>query len=220
MTTISPNSASTGAQGGSEESQKGLTANYELFLRILTTQIQNQDPLDPLDSAEYTSQLVQYTNVEQTIQTNKNLEQLIAMQQSSHTLNYVNYIGNEVSADASTTTLSNGKASWSVEVSEHASGEYEIRNSSGNVVYSGETELDAGAGKFEWDGLTNSGSQAVNGNYSVQFNLKDGDGRPEQVSTLVKGVVDSVDWSTGELFLSVGGRDIPVSSVKSVSRPS
>ncbi|MEP2706353.1 MAG: flagellar hook capping FlgD N-terminal domain-containing protein [Roseibium sp.] len=220
MTTISPNSSSTGAQGGSEESQKGLTANYELFLRILTTQIQNQDPLDPLDSAEYTSQLVQYTNVEQTIQTNKNLEQLIAMQQSSHTMNYVSYIGNEVTADASTAILSNGQASWSVDIDEFASGEYEIRNSAGEVVYKGETELKAGVGKFEWDGLTTSGAQAVDGSYSVQFNLKNGEGRPEPVSTVIKGIVDSVDWSSGDLFLKVGGRDIPVSSVKSVSRPS
>ncbi|MEP3048227.1 MAG: flagellar hook capping FlgD N-terminal domain-containing protein [Roseibium sp.] len=219
MTTIS-SSASAGLQGGSETSQQGLTANYELFLRILTTQVQNQDPLDPMDSAEYTSQLVQYTNVEQTIQTNKNLEQLIAMQQSSHTMNYVSYIGNEVTADASTAILSNGQASWSVDIDEFGSGTYEIRNSAGSVVYTGETELNAGAGTFEWDGLTNSGSQAVNGTYSVHFNLQNGEGRQEPVSTVVKGIVDSVDWSSGDLFLKVGGRDIPVSSVKSVSRPS
>ena len=218
MTTIGA-SSSAAEHSQSAQSQKGLTANYELFLSILTTQIQNQDPLDPMDSAEYTSQLVQYTNVEQTIQTNKNLESLIAMQQSSHTMNYVSYIGNEITADASTAVLSNGKASWSVEVDEYASGAYEIRNSTGAVVYTGEASLNAGNSTFEWDGLTSSGSQAVDGVYSVHFNLKNGEGRQETVSTIMKGVVDSVDWSSGSLFLKVGDRDIPVTAVQSVSKP-
>ncbi|MDN3720360.1 flagellar hook capping FlgD N-terminal domain-containing protein [Roseibium salinum] len=73
MTTVSP-ATSTTAQSESAASQSGLMANYDLFLSILTTQIQNQDPLDPMDSAEFTTQLVQYSSVEQAIQQNKNLE--------------------------------------------------------------------------------------------------------------------------------------------------
>ncbi|WP_209000805.1 flagellar hook capping FlgD N-terminal domain-containing protein [Labrenzia sp. DG1229] len=70
MTTVS-SSTTAAAQSSSTASQSGLMANYELFLSILTTQIQNQDPLDPMDSAEYTNQLVQYSNVEQSIQQNR-----------------------------------------------------------------------------------------------------------------------------------------------------
>lgn len=217
MTTVN-SSTSLGTSSSAESAQTGLTANYELFLRILTTQVQNQDPLDPMDSAEYTSQLVQYTNVEQSIQTNKKLEELIAMQESSHTMNYVNYIGKEISADASTALLSNGYAEWSVEVDEYAAGTYEIRNGSGAVVYTGETSLDAGKSKIEWNGLADSGSRAVDGTYSIHFNLKDGDGRQETVTTAVKGVVDSVDWSSGQLLLKVGDQDIPISAVVAVSQ--
>ncbi|MES0811639.1 flagellar hook capping FlgD N-terminal domain-containing protein [Roseibium sp. SCPC15] len=218
MTTVS-SSTGTNAQSASSTSQSGLMANYELFLSILTTQIQNQDPLDPMDSAEYTGQLVQYSNVEQSIQQNRNLESIIASLKSSQSLSYVSYIGNEVKADASTTTLSSSKATWNYEISEAASGTFEIRNSSGAVVYSGETSLEAGKGKFEWNGETDSGSQAVDGLYSISFNVKDASSRPEKVKTELSGVVESVDWSSGEAILRVGSQDIPVSSVISVSKP-
>ncbi len=218
MTTIS-STAAAAAQSGSAGSQTGLMANYELFLSILTTQIQNQDPLDPMDSAEYTSQLVQYSNVEQAIQQNKNLENIIATLESNQSLGYVSYIGNEVTADASSTLLSGGQASWGYELNEAASGTFEIRNASGSVVYSGEVDLQAGPGTFNWAGQMDEGGDAADGVYSIAFNVRDAGGRPEKVSTAVKGIVDSVDWSSGQAVLNVDGRDVPVSSVLSVSRP-
>ncbi len=219
MSTIS-SATSTTSQSKSATSQNGLMANYELFLSILTTQIQNQDPLDPMDSSEYTSQLVQYSNVEQSIQQNKNLEEIIASLQSSQSMAYVSYIGNEVTADASSTLLSGGQASWNYEIKEAASGTYEVRNSSGDVVYTGEAELKAGSGTISWGGQTDKGGQAADGVYSISFNMKDAGSRVEKVTTATKGIVDSVDWSSGEAVLSVDGQKIPVSAVISVSRPS
>jgi len=219
MTTIS-SASGTSTQSSAATSSAGLIADYDLFLRILTTQIQNQDPLDPLDAAEYTSQLVQYSNVEQAIKQNQNLENIMATLQANAGMSYVSYIGNEVTADASTTTLSGSKASWSYDVAEDATGTFEIRNSSGAIVYSGEVELDAGEGTFNWNGQTNSGQQAISGLYTISFNVKDASSRPETVKTTVSGIVDSVDWSSGEAVLKVGGQEFPVSSVVSVSRPS
>lgn len=219
MTTISSTSAAT-AESSSSASQSGLIANYELFLNILTTQIQNQDPLDPLDSAEYTSQLVEYSNVEQSIKQNQNLEEIISALQSSQSLSYVNYIGNEVTADASTTTLTGSEASWDYDITEAASGTFEIRNSSGAVVFSGDVELDAGEGTFKWNGQTDSGQDAVDGLYTISFDVKDASSRAETVRTNVSGVVDSVDWSSGEPILQVGNQQFPVSAVISVSKPS
>jgi flagellar basal-body rod modification protein FlgD len=219
MTTVSSSTAAS-AQSNSATSQSGLMANYELFLSILTTQIQNQDPLDPMDSAEYTNQLVQYSNVEQSIQQNKSLESIIATLESNQSMSYVSYIGNEVTADASTTTLSGSQASWAYDINEDATGTFEIRNSSGAVVYSGDADLSAGSGTFNWNGQTDTGGQAVDGLYTIAFDVKDASSRPETVTTSVKGIVDSVDWSSGEAILKVGGSEIPVSSVTSVSSPS
>ncbi|QFT30714.1 flagellar hook capping FlgD N-terminal domain-containing protein [Roseibium porphyridii] len=219
MTVIS-SATSTAAESASTTSQNGLMANYELFLSILTTQIQNQDPLDPMDSAEYTNQLVQYSNVEQSIQQNKNLESIIASLESNQSMSYVSYIGNEITADASSTLLSGSAASWGYELQEDASGSFEIRNSSGDLVYSGEVELKAGSGTFNWAGQTDAGTDAADGVYSISFDLRDANSRPEKVTTAVSGIVDSVDWSSGSAVLSVDGRSVPVSSVLSVSRPS
>ena len=219
MTTI--NSTSAAASGSSAAgSQAGLIADYELFLSILTTQIQNQDPLDPLDSAEYTTQLVQYSNVEQSIKQNQNLEDIIATLQSNQSLSYVSYIGNEVTADASTTTLSGSQASWTYNISEDATGTFEIRNASGAVVYSDEVEFEAGSGTFNWDGRTDTGQQAVDGLYTISFDVKDASSRPETVRTTISGIVDSVDWSSGEAVLKVGSQEFPVSAVQAVARPS
>jgi len=219
MAAVSSATSST-ALTNSTTSQQGLMASYELFLSILTTQIQNQDPLDPMDSAEYTNQLVQYSNVEQAIQQNKNLESIISTLQSNQSMGYVSYIGNEVSADASATTLSGGEARWNYSIKEDAAGTFEIRNSTGAIVYSGEVSLKAGSGTFVWDGRTDSGDEAVDGVYSISFDVQDAGSRSERVTTALTGIVDSVDWSTGEPILKVGGQSIPVSSVTSVSKPS
>ncbi len=219
MTTVS-SSTTTAAQSSSTASQSGLMANYELFLSILTTQIQNQDPLDPMDSAEYTNQLVQYSNVEQSIQQNKNLEQILASLSSTMSMSYVSYIGNEVVADASTTTLSGSQASWDYELGGSATGTYEIYNSSGLMVYRGDADLQAGKGTISWNGQLTAGGKAADGLYTIAFDVNDADGNRENVLIETKGVVDSVDLSGNEVILNVGGQKIPVSSVTSVSAPS
>ncbi|MEL7528010.1 MAG: flagellar hook capping FlgD N-terminal domain-containing protein [Pseudomonadota bacterium] len=219
MTTVSSSTSGT-SQSTSTASQSGLMANYELFLSILTTQIQNQDPLDPMDSAEYTSQLVQYSNVEQSIQQNKNLEEIIAMLGSNMSMSYVGYIGNEVTADASTTTLSGGQATWNYDVSEDATGTYEVRNSSGVVVYTGDADLRAGSGTVTWNGQLSAGGEAADGLYTISFDVRDAASNRETVRTETKGIVDSVDLSGSEVVLKIGSQSVPISSVTSVSAPS
>lgn len=218
--TIVSSTSSTPAAGSAVASQDSLIADYELFLSILTTQIQNQDPLDPLDSSEFTNQLVQYSSVEQSIKQNQNLEEMISLIKSDQSLGYVSYIGNEITADASTTTLSGSQASWAYEIDEAASGTFQIRNSSGEVVYSGDAQFEAGSGTFTWEGQTDVGQNAPDGLYTISFDMKDANSRPEPVRTNVTGIVDSVDWSNGDIVLSVDGQDFPVSAVTAVSRPS
>ncbi|GAA0775447.1 flagellar hook assembly protein FlgD [Roseibium denhamense] len=218
--TIVSSSTTTTTQSAASASQTGLDANYDLFLSILTTQIQNQDPLDPMDSAEYTSQLVEYSAVEQSIKTNENLEDMMALLETNQNMGYLNFLGAEVTADASSAILAGGETSWQYEVAEDAAGKFEIRNSSGTVVYSGDIELPSGSGTIPWDGTTDSGATAANGTYTIHFDLLDSAGRQEPVKTVVQGVVDGLDMSSGEAILSVDGREIPVSKVQSVSTAS
>ncbi len=216
MTEVS--AASSTAGSSSQAASRSLIGNYDLFLSILTTQIQNQDPLDPLDSAEYTSQLVQYSSVEQAIQTNTHLEQLLATMQKTQASSYVNYLGSEVTAAGGTTMLTDGDpAKWHYSLAESASGTVEISNSAGAVVFSDEISLAAGSNTYYWDGVSSSGVNSPDGAYTISFNLKDANGKAEGVSIEVSGIVDEVDLSTGTPFLKIGDVRVPISAVKRVS---
>lgn len=215
MTTVTSSTAGT-TQTASQTSQAGLSANYELFISMLTTQIQNQDPLDPLDSAEYTNQLVQYSSVEQSIQTNQNLEKMLSLLSSNQSTAYVSYIGNEVTAAGGTTMFDNGSATWAYDVKEDAAGTVEVLDEFGQVVYTGEVELKAGGGKYVWNGELDNGGTASDGAYTIRLDVKDGSGNAEPASIEVTGVVDGIDFSGEVPFLKIGDISIPVSAVKSV----
>src|SRR3546814_2114664 len=100
MTSVSPIDTS-GAKSAS--SLNKLNSNFDMFLTLLTTQLKNQDPLDPMDNAEMTNQLVQFANVEQQIAQNTNLEQMIMLLNAQSAASSVAYIGKDVQYTASTT---------------------------------------------------------------------------------------------------------------------
>src|SRR5262249_19766514 len=94
----------------SSAATKSLTDNYQTFLTLLTTQLKNQDPLNPMDSSQFTTQLVQFSSVEQQIQQNKNLETLIGAQTAYAANSAVNYIGHTVAATSDQVALANHSA--------------------------------------------------------------------------------------------------------------
>ncbi len=134
-----------------------LNENFDLFLSLLTTQLQNQDPLDPMDTSEMTSQLVQFSSVEQTIATNTNLEQLIALTKSQTSGNAVDYIGKEVEALSTASKIANGgSTSWRYSLANPSSEvTLTVIDSSGAAVYTETMANDAGTFDFTWDGTGN-----------------------------------------------------------------
>ncbi|ADZ69570.1 flagellar hook assembly protein FlgD [Polymorphum gilvum] len=218
MAEVGSTTSASATTSSSSKSRETLLGSYDLFLTLLTTQIKNQDPLDPLDTAQFTNQLVQYSSVEQSILTNTYLEQLMASVKSGQASGYVSYLGAEVTASGDTAMLESGSASWAYKVSEDATGFVKIRNSDGAVVYEGEVDLAAGSGTYTWDGKTSTGGTAADGAYTISFSVFDGAGKAETVTTKVSGIVDKVDISSGEAFLKIGAVRVPVSSVTSVAR--
>lgn len=201
-------------------SQTALSNNYELFLRILTTQIKEQDPLDPVDASEYTSQLVQYSSVEQQIKTNDQLGSLLSAIESSASLNFVNYIGTEIVASGNTAQLAGESASWSYNAPEDGEALIQIVNSLGSVVYEGKHDLQRGKHEFVWDGKGKNGISNPDGNYGIAIYQLDDNGDPAvQVPTEFKGIVDGVEFFGSSAVLTVGGTYVPVSEVYSVRRP-
>jgi flagellar basal-body rod modification protein FlgD len=203
--------------GQASQAQQSIAGDFDAFLSLLTTQLQNQNPLEPLDTNEFTAQLVQFSSVEQSIQQNKNLEQLVALSLTSAFSNTVNYIGKTVVAAGNITQLSNGQATWNYSMPTNApEATITIRDSAGKAVFSQTTQLAAGDQTFNWDGLLADGNQAPDGTYAIEIDAKDADGNRIDVSTEMEGVVEAVDLTGVEPVLTVNGSEIGLSAVKSV----
>jgi flagellar basal-body rod modification protein FlgD len=198
-------------------SGKTLASNFDTFLKLLTAQLQNQDPLEPMDSAKFTEQLVQYSSVEQGIYTNKNLETLIALQQGGGLGSAVSYIGREVAAVNSNAALTGGEANWTYTLPrEAASVSLTVTDANGKTVFSGTGPTAAGSNQVAWDGRTNAGAAAPDGIYTLSVKALDSAGATLTTPITLKGKVDSVSTLNGEVLLSVGGVAIKLNDVTAV----
>jgi flagellar basal-body rod modification protein FlgD len=212
-----PTASSAGAATGTTST--GLANNFQTFLTLLTTQLQNQNPLDPLDTNQFTQQLVQFAGVEQQLRSNDQLASLVKLQTSAQASEALNFVGATAVVDGATTALSAGAATWSLGVSKPSSVTVAISNSAGQTVYSGNYAMNAGEHQsFVWDGRGNDGIQWPNGDYTISATAKDANGQSVAVNTEVLGVVDSADLSTSPPMLSIGGQSFSVDKIKKVVR--
>src|SRR5919206_45605 len=170
-----------------------LAGNFDTFLRILTTQLKNQNPLDPLDTNQFTQQLVQFAGVEQQINMNQQLTSLVALQKANQVTSAMSFLGATATVDGASTKLASGRASWSFSVDKPSTGTITIKDSAGQTAYSGAFPLNAGSQSFVWDGRGTNGTQWPDGAYTLSITAKDASGQSVAVSTTVNGTVDAVD---------------------------
>lgn len=211
---------SNAASSQTTRAGSSLTANFDTFLTLLTAQLQNQDPLEPTDTAEFTRQLVQYSGVEQQINTNKNLETLIAMQQQSAAGLAVSYVGKDVIGPGNTARLSDGAATWHYGVPSGASEvAILVRDANGRVVYAAEGAATPGINGFQWDGNDSRGNPMPDGIYSISVSGRAADGSAVTITPMIRGRVSAVDFVGTEPLLNVNGIGLPMSKVTSVIDP-
>jgi flagellar basal-body rod modification protein FlgD len=208
-------------EAASAAAQKSVNENFDLFLSLLTTQLQNQDPLDPMDTSEMTSQLVQFTSVEQTIATNTNLEQLISLTKSQTSGNAVDYIGKEVEALSTAAKISNGgSGNWRYSLASNASEvTLTVVDSNGTAVYTETVSEEAGTHDFTWDGTETDGSTAPDGTYFLTASALDSKGEKVNTDVRTKGIVDSVDFTADPPILMIGNIPVSLENVTSVTTP-
>ena len=198
--------------GGAE-----LAETFDNFLVLLTTQLQYQDPLSPLDATQFTEQLVQFSGVEQAIATNDKLDDLIALQGGNQLSSAVSYIGKNVKADSDLIVLQNGTATllYGLEGSA-ASTTINIVNDAGQTVRSLAGNTTPGLHELVWDGLDENGQPLPDGTYGLVVNALDANDGPVSVATGTSGRVTGVETQDGDVFLKLGDLLIPLTRVFAV----
>jgi flagellar basal-body rod modification protein FlgD len=221
MTTIPATSAATtGASGvaGTIDNTE-IASNFTTFLQLLTTQLKNQNPLDPLDTNQFTQQLVQFAGVEQQMKSNDQLASLVSLEKSAQASSALAYVGSTVVVDGSTSPLANGNATWTLNVTKPSTATITIKDSTGQTAYTGTYGVNPGNRQFVWNGVGNDGRVWPAGNYTLTATALDANQQSVGISTEVQAVVDSVDLTQTPPVLSINGQDYSLDKVKRIVRP-
>src|SRR5712691_3059792 len=193
--------------------------NFTTFLQLLTTQLKNQNPLDPLDTNQFTQQLVQFAQVEQQLKQNEQLATLVSLEKTAQATTALAYVGQTGAVNGQTAALSNGEATWSLVAPKPVSATVTIKSATGQTAYSGSFTINTGTQNFTWDGRDNNGVQWPDGNYTMSVTAKDASGQSVSIASEVQGVVDSVDVTQSPPVLSIGGQTFTLDKIKRVVRP-
>jgi flagellar basal-body rod modification protein FlgD len=218
-TTTSSSSSSSSSSSASAASLANtqIAGNFQSFLQLLTTQLQNQNPLSPLDTNQFTQQLVEFAGVQQQINTNDSLATLVSLQQTAQSSQALQFVGKTAVVKGSTAALSNNQATWELNVPTASNVTISIANSSGSTVYTNTFAASAGNNQaFNWNGLGSDGTQLPAGNYTLTATGKDPNGATVGITTSVAGVVSSVDLTQSPPLLSIGGQTFTVNQVESI----
>ncbi len=200
-----------------------LAEDFTQFLTLLTTQLQNQDPLSPMDSTEMTNQIVQFSQVEQQINTNQKLDSLIQMELANMANVGLDYVGMDASYLSS-------EASWDgespVRITYAYTGEtapykgtLQILDEEGNVVFEADAGTNTDRNDFVWNGKTTSGETVPAGTYQVEINTVDREDNAVDVTTVVTGEVEGIETQNGVVHLLIGDRAVPLANIINAREP-
>ncbi len=197
---------------------KTLSSDFNTFLKLLTTQLKNQDPTQPLDTNQFTQQLVSFSEVEQAVTANKHLEELVAASGGGNLNAGVGYIGQVIEANGNSGVLSNGVAPFVYDLPSAASkASVVVTDETGQVVFSGNGSVNAGRNLVTWDGKNSkTGATMSDGVYHIAVTATDANGKAITPTTYTSGVVSAITKENGVLTLNVGSLKIPVTDVSGV----
>lgn len=208
-----PGSKPTGA-GGVDAAE--IASNFSQFLQLLTTQLKNQDPLSPMDTNQFTQQLVEFSQVEQQMKTNTSLSTLVSMQQAAQSTEALALVGATVVVNGATSQLANGAANWTLNATKPAKATINIADSTGQNVYTGTFGVNSGPQTFTWDGHGNDGRLWPPGSYTLTASGVDASGQSTAISTQVQAPVDSVDLTQNPPTLSINGQNYTMNQLEKI----
>ena len=199
-----------------------LSQDFDDFLKLLTTQLQNQDPLDPTDTTQFTNQLVGFSQVEQQINLNKKMEDLIGITSSNslqQALGYIGlqatYTGNQIytPGDGGASTI-NYNLSNAVK-----SAKLRIVNESGETVWTSNLPTKAGDSKIEWNGKDSAGKAVAAGTYKALIDAENLGDTKAKIEIKVSSRVTGIETKDGVTNLSMGNFAVPLTKIESADIP-
>lgn len=212
---------STGSASGSSSSSAAnplvsLSSNFNDFLNMLLTQLQNQDPTDPMNTDQFTSELVQFTSVEQQINTNNSLTKLIQLTQGDELLQASSIVGKTVLVNTNQLPLQNGQATLQFTAPAAEPVAVAIYNSAGQQVNTVTLNATAGTNTWTWNGTDSNGNPVPDGTYTVSVYGGPQGATPSALSFAVEGTVTGVSAQNGAVDINMGSTSTSMSNVEQV----
>jgi flagellar basal-body rod modification protein FlgD len=220
-TTASTKTTGSSATSSAESSSAKLTQSYDSFLKLLTTQLQNQDPLSPMESSEFTNQLVQFSQVEQQISQNTKLDKLVSLQNNNQTQASLGFIGLDVEATGNAFTYDGStptKMSYTLPETP-TSTTIQIKNEKGVIVRTMDGARSTSRQEVSWDGKKSDGSAAPAGNYTMSVVAPKSDSKLMTATTSVFGRVSGIESGNGNTTLMMGNTSVKMENVITAQMP-
>ena len=213
VASTSGSSVSSSTSTSSNAALNSLSSNFNSFLQLLMTQLQNQDPTSPMDTSQFTQELVEFSGVQQQVDTNTNLTSLIQLTQGNAVLDGSAINGQQVTATTSAITLQNGSGSINFTAPTAEPALVTVKDSAGDTLDTAVVSANSGNNSWGWNGALTNGGTASSGTYSVSVTDSSGNALP----TSITGVASGVSVNSGTVDVGVGGQSVPLSSVTAVS---
>jgi flagellar basal-body rod modification protein FlgD len=221
--TITVNSVSTTSTPTTSQATKatpttGFGQNFNSFLTLLTAQLKNQDPMSPLDTNQFTQQLVSFSQVEQAINSNSKLDSLISLQSTSEAISSLPLVGKTVEYASATAVLGDSGAKFSYTMpAGAATATLTITDGSGKAVAQIQGDATTGRHDVNWDGRDVNGSALPPGNYTLAVNAFAADKSPVTATITAYGPVSGIEMQSGQPLMNIGGLRIPTTKMLSIN---
>ncbi len=210
--------ATSTSSATTKDAAASLSGNLQDFLKMLMTQLQNQDPTSPMDTQSFTTELVQFASVEQQINTNTSLTQLISLTQSDGLLQASSLVGQTVAVSASRMPLQNGSGGLTFTAGSAGTAKIAISTTAGAPVLNTTVDTTAGSNAWTWNGKDSQGNAVADGSYNVTVTGTDSTGATVSLPFAVSGKVTGIQKTSTELDLLLGAQSANITTLQSVTK--
>jgi flagellar basal-body rod modification protein FlgD len=211
-----PAEAATAAAAAASAASSSAATSGNALTSMLMAQLQNQDPTSPMDTNEFTQELVEFSGVEQQINTNASLTQLIQLTQSGQVEQSSTLVGHQVEVNSPNLSLQNGTSAITFTAPSAGPVEIGIYDANGNQVADTVVNATQGSNNWTWNGQESDGTQLPDGSYQVAVESAGANGQPMAVPFTVLATATGVEQTASGLQLELGATSVPFSDLQSV----